>query len=313
MSLGYAAARNTKRPLQETGAAFIWWAAMFAILGILMAFPTLLVNAIRVGIAAAVIYFIWSVGHWIYYSFSGLPRMQRIKRKHIRLACSKMDRNRASDMKTAAREALKYYSKPIVLNALAVAALDEKMGKEAIDRQCRNAADKTGEIVERLRNITGKARRGDQRFIETLTLCCGADSVEQALSDIEKESGKGGRSALMNLARRRTRNRDRAKWLRSIGVEAPLPAKDPETDGMAIDAGNLIIGFLCPLCIFIFTKRRGHALAYGASYFALLVYATILFGIGDGRAWVFLAVLGLIHLTAFFNAGIDWAIESNTN
>jgi len=335
LSLGYPAAKGGVRMWHDALVGFLWWVGIMGALALLISFPVVLIWFIRIGLALGLLYALRLVARSAYHLYIRVPATQPARKSHVMQACHFFDADRRAAAEEAATAMLKGYTIRIALAALVEAlrrnVTAEKM-LDAVAADCDRTTVLLKELAPALRSRSARARQLERDGLEQLVLFFGRESVEQSLTAAQKEGDGLTLRRLARVVRARAADSERGDVLRRLGFDVPVTAAE-EKYAPAQELLLWIFAFIHPFWVY-FYFRGSHKqslvwfLVTGLFGFALCLWAylragqiarALIFGIpsaligaygvyarfvmGLSSGWVFLAVFGLLYMTALLSLG----------
>jgi len=315
--LGHNVVRGSDRILRDTVSGFAIWLGTMAAITALMFRPLTLEVIVRIGVGVALVYAAFRSLVWARDLFRSLPRLPPPSRRRMKRLLAA-----AGYPQSVREEALGSLGgliadRPALAAALLVSACEanpapQELGAAITERLAKHvqAAD---ELRDGFRELSGGEIAGDTALVDGVVL---RYDVVVARKALRAARGNRRRGRLLRHWLRQLHNTRvhsvRAAALRQLGIEIPCVRDEGETAWERLERPGTILAFVFPLYAYIFLQQPLRAVLFSVCYATTLAYGAALIAQDSSAGWVFLAVAGLLHLSALIHLDVACGVQSLT-
>ncbi len=318
--LGHNVVRGSGRILRDTASGFALWLGTMAAITVLMFRPLLLEVLVRIGIGIALAYVAFRLFAWVRDLFRPLPRLPAPSRRRMRRLLLA-----AGYPKAVRKEALDSLGdlindRPALAAALLVSVCATSPPPEGpeepgaiITGQLANHVRDADELLNAFRESSGGELPGDTDLVDGLILRHDIVVARKALKAARRDQRHSRLQRRWQAQLRNARTSSaRAAALRQLGMEIPFTPDDGETAWKRLSRPEMLATFVFPLYAYIALKERRRAVLFGLCYALTAAYGSIALTRESDAGWVFLAVTGVLHISALIHLDAACGIDHST-
>ena len=312
--LGHNVVRGSGRILRDTVSGFALWLGTMVAITVLMFRPLMLEVIVRIGVGVALAYAAFRLLVWTRDLFRSLPRLAAPSRRRMRRLLA------AAGYPQAVREEVlggldgliddrPALAAALLVSTCAASPAPEQPGTTITGQLAGNVRD-ADELRDAFRELSGGEIAGDTALVDGLVLRYDIAVARKALRAARSDRRRGRllRHWFRQLHDTRISSA-RASALRQLGIDIPCVPDEGETAWERLGHPGMVATFVFPLYAYIVLQQRLRAVLFGLCYAITVAYGSALLAQHSSAGWVFLAVAGLLHLSALIHLDVACGVD----